>query len=674
MHSQLVLRLTVEVASGDSWSASHRPSQAAVDGRGRGQDDSDVDGTRAMLIVVKDPENMSIQQLIVMIQDQWKDVWPLEGPLCVGRLINKAFPRARFSLRCTVADVWLDRGRAALEGFDQRGTVTVIPETTVPSVLLRRRQRATPPLVEVVEGNPRPAKRKLIEEISTDAMEGITKDDQAQPRTPQQGAKRRRLSGSTGGGSSSKSCETQVFSTKTITPCCYGPMRVPSFACPSGHRRNTNTVSGGSSTRGLGLGITSSPGYRRQLQSLRASTGEGLGTQFLPPPPRPRLSSPFRFHEVMPSQPSDDAPSFGQRQLQARLTTSPAPERALAQDHDAEPPRQEISDDEMTFPPKPASKTSTSTSSFKWSSLLPELRDIERQQKATFTKQARVTLNEMLQISKELTKIEGETGRDPAQRKRLLSALRKRLDRRRDKVRKMKAEGSLLVPEIPNLEDSSTENGDLQPPRNNEPMKAGLFPKGSAKIKIPPSPAGRSTTTASHHGSDCKDEPKDVTPESTGVMVCIKGDCTDVTSTATKDDPREAQSTGSSTIADRLPESFPSGEEILTESEGGDIAHNAKVTKAKRPSPSLEIRITREKSLKSDASFHKLTRSTRSSSKLSTGDCFSRQLNGHVNKPYLRSAAAARGAKSEKAALPTLLRASESPKKGSEKADKSEER
>ncbi|KAJ5493498.1 hypothetical protein N7539_002244 [Penicillium diatomitis] len=633
MHSQLILRLTVEVASGDSWSASHSPSQAAVDGRGRGQDNSDAEGTRAMLIVVKDPETMSVQQLTVMIQDQWKDVWPLEGPLCVGRLINKAFPHARFSLRSTVADVWLDRGRAALEGFDQRGTVTVIPEATVPSVILCRCQGATAPLVEVVEGTSRPAKRKLIEEICesttpTDAMEGITKIDQAQPRTPEQGAKRRRLSGSTGGDSSSKSCETQVFSTKTITPCCYGAMRVPSFACPSGHRRNTSTVSGGSSTRGLGLGITASPGYRRQLQSLRPSTGEGLGSQFLPPPPRPRFSSPFRFREGMPSQPPDDAPSFGQRQLQARLSTSSAPERALAQNHDAEPPRQEISDDEMTSPPKPVSKTSSSTPSFKWSSLLPELRGIERQQKATFTKQARVTLNEMLQISKELTKIEGETGRDPAQRKRLLSAMRKRLDRRRDKVRKMKAEGSLLVPEIPNLEDPAIENGDLQPPQKNEPMKAGLLPKGGAKIKIPTSPAGRSPATASHHGSDCKDEPKDVTPESTGVMVCINGDCTDVISTATKDTTREAQSTGSSTIADRLPESFTSGEEILTESEGSDIAHHAKLTKTKRPPSSLEIRITREKSLKSDASFHKLTRSARSSSKLPTGDCFSRRLNG----------------------------------------------
>ena len=76
MPSPLNLRLTVEIPYRGLESAPPTASGEVSDGRGSSRNDVDQEGPCVLLVVVKDPDNMSVTELIHLIEGQWKEVWP----------------------------------------------------------------------------------------------------------------------------------------------------------------------------------------------------------------------------------------------------------------------------------------------------------------------------------------------------------------------------------------------------------------------------------------------------------------------------------------------------------------------------------------------------------------------------------------------------------------------
>lgn len=67
------LRLTVLVPR---QGASALPSRNSTDGQH--QPEAATEKSRSFLLVIKDPENMSLGDLTNRIKDQWQELWPTE--------------------------------------------------------------------------------------------------------------------------------------------------------------------------------------------------------------------------------------------------------------------------------------------------------------------------------------------------------------------------------------------------------------------------------------------------------------------------------------------------------------------------------------------------------------------------------------------------------------------
>ncbi|CAL5865900.1 uncharacterized protein PFLUO_LOCUS106 [Penicillium psychrofluorescens] len=94
----------------------------------------------SFLLVVPSPEDVSLAGLSSLIQDKWKKLYPDLERLVIKKLLDSENPTDDLDPDMTVADVFVDIGKARREGLDQRGTLHVIqkpaqsPPVRFPSV------------------------------------------------------------------------------------------------------------------------------------------------------------------------------------------------------------------------------------------------------------------------------------------------------------------------------------------------------------------------------------------------------------------------------------------------------------------------------------------------------------------------------------------------------------
>lgn len=84
----------------------------------------------SFLLPVENPEDTSLGGLASLIQEKWKKLRPHEGALEIKQIVDDAHESADLDPDMTVADVWVDLGKARSDNCDQRGTVRVIQKPT----------------------------------------------------------------------------------------------------------------------------------------------------------------------------------------------------------------------------------------------------------------------------------------------------------------------------------------------------------------------------------------------------------------------------------------------------------------------------------------------------------------------------------------------------------------
>ncbi|KAF3387706.1 hypothetical protein F1880_001377 [Penicillium rolfsii] len=447
MSSAPNLRLTVLVPREQTSAHSSRKSTD-----GNHQPQSATTTSRNFLLVIKNPENVSLGDLANRIKDQWQELWPTERPLQIKQLVNGAYPDTAFTARCSVADIWVDSGRREREGFDQHGIVHVIPvpssSTSTPTL---RRQRAAS-VFQDVEGAAREANRKRDSGIS--ANDSLTRPGATTPPQnkehidPQHHpSKRSRL---TDLGSPPPSPAEQVQTTSS-SPVFYNG-RVPSFALPPGHRRHVTNTSSGSPELGLGLGITASPS--RDNMAKATADGNQNPNSMPPPPPRytlRRSSNSSRLSATKPKErPCNSVPQensindFNRPRTRAAQNASGSGIRS----HHGTP----------SSAPKTVTKPGLTTEEYLEKNL-NEIREVEKLLNDPKTNPECLTvLQEISDLHKEIITLKAGPG--GKERQRLIGMARKRLSRRRNRLEKFKNNGQFHG--VSNVRTSMSEEGDAR--------------------------------------------------------------------------------------------------------------------------------------------------------------------------------------------------------------------
>ncbi|KAL1956610.1 hypothetical protein VTO42DRAFT_6957 [Malbranchea cinnamomea] len=115
----VLLRLTVKVL----------PPEVVTQTRHRAVHDAQSKPT-SFLLVLRNPENVTLGELCWMIREKWAKLRPDAPPLDVKKLLDDEHDTHDLDLDLTVADVFVDNGKAAADGLDQRATVRVVPQPT----------------------------------------------------------------------------------------------------------------------------------------------------------------------------------------------------------------------------------------------------------------------------------------------------------------------------------------------------------------------------------------------------------------------------------------------------------------------------------------------------------------------------------------------------------------
>ncbi|CAG8890521.1 unnamed protein product [Penicillium egyptiacum] len=82
------------------------------------------------LLVLEHPEEVSLGGLAGMIQEHWGKLHPELEPLAIKKILDDTKEDLDLYPDLSVADVWVDYGKARTDGLDQRGSVRVIQKPT----------------------------------------------------------------------------------------------------------------------------------------------------------------------------------------------------------------------------------------------------------------------------------------------------------------------------------------------------------------------------------------------------------------------------------------------------------------------------------------------------------------------------------------------------------------
>ncbi|EFE37574.1 conserved serine-rich protein [Trichophyton verrucosum HKI 0517] len=97
-----------------------------------GEEAKDADGLKStsFLMVVHRPDQMSLGELAWRVSEQWKKLRPEAEPLVIKKLLDDNHDTDELDADLTVADVFIDYGKARADGLDQRGALRVIQKPT----------------------------------------------------------------------------------------------------------------------------------------------------------------------------------------------------------------------------------------------------------------------------------------------------------------------------------------------------------------------------------------------------------------------------------------------------------------------------------------------------------------------------------------------------------------
>ncbi|KAJ5638935.1 hypothetical protein N7528_001325 [Penicillium herquei] len=91
-----------------------------------GDDGSQTSCCATFLLTLKNPEQLSMGDLAHLIKEKWNTLRPDCEPLIVKKLLDDAMPLIDLELGMSVADAFVDYGKAHADGYDQRAAVRVI--------------------------------------------------------------------------------------------------------------------------------------------------------------------------------------------------------------------------------------------------------------------------------------------------------------------------------------------------------------------------------------------------------------------------------------------------------------------------------------------------------------------------------------------------------------------
>ncbi|KAL4776947.1 hypothetical protein BDW60DRAFT_53159 [Aspergillus nidulans var. acristatus] len=126
------LRLTVKVYPREQTQPSNSFSFRSLLGDRERDDDNRTSSSTAagkpasFLIVLENPEDVTLGGLAGMIRAKWRKLRPGVEPLSIKKLLDDDHEADDLDTDMTVADVFVDKGKARSDGHDQRRTVRVI--------------------------------------------------------------------------------------------------------------------------------------------------------------------------------------------------------------------------------------------------------------------------------------------------------------------------------------------------------------------------------------------------------------------------------------------------------------------------------------------------------------------------------------------------------------------
>ncbi|RHZ46326.1 uncharacterized protein CDV56_100739 [Aspergillus thermomutatus] len=126
------LRLTVKVypreqtQSSSSFSIRSFLGDRDRDASSQGSSGPTAGKPASFLLVLENPEEVTLGGLAGMIREKWAKLRPGAEPLEIKKLVDDEHDSDDLDAELTVADVFVDNGRARTDGADQRGTVRVI--------------------------------------------------------------------------------------------------------------------------------------------------------------------------------------------------------------------------------------------------------------------------------------------------------------------------------------------------------------------------------------------------------------------------------------------------------------------------------------------------------------------------------------------------------------------
>ncbi|OKL58262.1 hypothetical protein UA08_06469 [Talaromyces atroroseus] len=90
-----------------------------------------------LMVPVENPEEVTLGGLAGLIQDMWARLRPNSGPLEIKKILDADHPDENLDIQLTVADVFVQHGRAATDGQDQRAVALVIQKPTTQPIFDR---------------------------------------------------------------------------------------------------------------------------------------------------------------------------------------------------------------------------------------------------------------------------------------------------------------------------------------------------------------------------------------------------------------------------------------------------------------------------------------------------------------------------------------------------------
>ncbi|KAJ5280669.1 hypothetical protein N7478_006041 [Penicillium angulare] len=232
------------------------------------------------LLTLKTPEDYTMGDLSYLIKEKWQALRPEAEQLVIKKLLDDTMPSIDLEVGMSVADVFVDRGKALADGHDQRGIVRVVQKPNdsyapvrFPSVVqdfegaseAYARKKAKRPLGKAFSPIPEhphdtpissvEIPRKPLDKISPTSPLPVTNGESpaVTSPSPREGSRKRKQSSPERDTPAKEARVEKEAQSNDTTPPLRKSTRISSFASPNRRLSYSQPAE-----NGLGLGITGS--------------------------------------------------------------------------------------------------------------------------------------------------------------------------------------------------------------------------------------------------------------------------------------------------------------------------------------------------------------------------------------------------------------------------------